>query len=62
LNPLLGLPDYRPLTRGMQAALPFVDDFLPVHNMVSLEALAVRLNSVSAHRPSRPSHAVLRAG
>ena len=42
LNPLLGSPDYLPLTRGMQAALPFVDDFLPVHNLVSLEALAER--------------------
>ena len=38
LNPLLGLPGYEPLTRGMQAALPFVDDFLPVHNMASLDA------------------------
>ncbi len=44
LNPLLGSPDYLPLTRGMQAALPYVDDFLPVHNLVSLEALAVKLS------------------
>ena len=27
LNPLLGSPDYQPLTVGMQAALPYVDDF-----------------------------------
>ncbi|HEX5631898.1 MAG TPA: VWA domain-containing protein, partial [Gemmatimonadales bacterium] len=27
LNPLLGSPDYRPITRGMTAALPHVDDF-----------------------------------
>jgi uncharacterized protein len=46
LNPLLGAPDYRPLTRGMQAALPFVDDFLPVHNLESLEELAARLNKL----------------
>jgi uncharacterized protein with von Willebrand factor type A (vWA) domain len=46
LNPLLGSPDYLPLTRGMQAALPFVDDFLPVHNLVSLEALAQHLNAL----------------
>jgi uncharacterized protein with von Willebrand factor type A (vWA) domain len=45
LNPLLGLPDYEPLTRGMQAALPYVDDFLPVHNLASLEALARRLSN-----------------
>ena len=50
LNPLLGSPDYQPITRGMQAALPFVDDFLPVHNLVSLESLAVHLNGL---RPSR---------
>ncbi len=43
LNPLLGSRDYQPLARGMQAALPFVDDFLPVHNLASLEDLAERL-------------------
>jgi hypothetical protein len=43
LNPLLGSSSYEPLARGMQAALPFVDDFLPVHNLVSLEDLARRL-------------------
>ena len=46
LNPLLGSPDYRPLTRGMQAALPFVDEFLPVHNLESLEELAKHLNGL----------------
>jgi uncharacterized protein with von Willebrand factor type A (vWA) domain len=45
LNPLLGGADYEPLTRGMQAALPYVDDFLPAHNIASLEHLADRLNS-----------------
>ena len=58
LNPLLGSPDYRPLTRGMQAALPFVDDFLPVHNLASLESLAAHLNALQER--SRP--AVPRAG
>ena len=53
LNPLLGSPDYVPLTRGMQAALPFIDDFLPVHNLASLDALARHLNRLPAHRPSR---------
>jgi len=43
LNPLLGSPEYEPLTRGMVAALPFVDDFLPVHNLESLEELAKHL-------------------
>ena len=40
LNPLLGQEGYQPLTRGMAAALPHVDDFLPVHNLASLEQLA----------------------
>lgn len=43
LNPLLGSPEYQPLTRGMVAALPHVDDFLPVHNLKSLEELAAHL-------------------
>lgn len=46
LNPLLGMPDYEPLTRGMLAALPHVDDFLPVHNLASLEDLAARLRAL----------------
>jgi uncharacterized protein with von Willebrand factor type A (vWA) domain len=48
LNPLLGSPDYQPLTQGMQAALPHIDDFLPVHNLNSLEALARRLNQLGS--------------
>ncbi len=39
LNPLLGSPSYQPLTRGIRAVLPHVDDFLPVHNLESLEQL-----------------------
>jgi hypothetical protein len=50
LNPLLGSPEYRPLTRGMQAALPFLDDFLPVHNLASVEALAEHLNRLGPAR------------
>lgn len=43
LNPLLGSPDYQPLTQGMQAALPHVDAFLPAHNLDSFRALARHL-------------------
>ncbi|MEE2636149.1 MAG: VWA domain-containing protein [Acidobacteriota bacterium] len=53
LNPLLGSPRYRPLTRGMQAALPWIDDFLPVHNLASLDALASHLNQLPNRRPPR---------
>jgi uncharacterized protein len=40
VNPLKGHPDYEPLAGGMRAALPFVDRFLPGHNLESLEELA----------------------
>ncbi|HWQ12494.1 MAG TPA: VWA domain-containing protein [Roseiflexaceae bacterium] len=53
LNPLLGSPGYQPLTQGMQAALPFVDDFLPVHNLLSLEQLGARLSALGERRPPR---------
>ncbi|MEZ5398179.1 MAG: VWA domain-containing protein [Bryobacteraceae bacterium] len=53
LNPLLGSPRYEPLTRGIRAALPYVDDFLPVHNMASLESLARHLNDLPARGPRR---------
>ena len=57
LNPLLGSDEYQPLTRGMQAALPYVDDFLPVHNLNSLEALANHLNNLSpTRRSAAPYH------
>ncbi len=39
LNPLIGSPGYEPLTRGIRRVLPYVDDFLPVHNLTSLEQL-----------------------
>jgi uncharacterized protein with von Willebrand factor type A (vWA) domain len=39
LNPLLGLKDYAPVTRGMSAALPYVDVFAAAHNLESLLAL-----------------------
>jgi uncharacterized protein with von Willebrand factor type A (vWA) domain len=43
LNPLLGNPTYQPLTRGMAAALPFLDHFAAAHNLDSLRALAATL-------------------
>ncbi len=53
LNPLLGSPEYEPLTRGIRAALPFIDDFLPVHNLASLSDLARHLETLSDRRPGR---------
>ena len=46
LNPLLGGATFKPKTRGLQAALPHVDDFLPVHNLISLRQLAATLQRV----------------
>ena len=39
LNPLAGYASYRPDVAGMQAAIPYVDVFAPVHNVDSLRKL-----------------------
>jgi uncharacterized protein len=43
LNPLLGMADYQPITRGMSAALPYIDVFAPAHNLESLLNLEMHL-------------------
>src|SRR5215211_672615 len=53
LNPLLGAPGYQPLTQGIRAALPFVDAFLPIHNLQSMEALADLLSDMADQPPVR---------
>jgi uncharacterized protein with von Willebrand factor type A (vWA) domain len=40
LNPLAAHPEYEPLTRGMRAAIPFVDQFLAGNSLRSLFDLA----------------------
>jgi hypothetical protein len=52
LNPLKGDPRYQPLARGMAAALPHLDLFLPGHNVTSLEELAAVV-SARASAPRR---------
>ena len=52
LNPLLGSASYEPLTRGMQTGLRYVDDFLPVHNLASLEQLSQHLQKLPESRRS----------
>ncbi len=54
LNPLAGTANYAPLTRGLQAALPFVDDFLPSRTLNNLADLAIHLNALA-----RRSHSAL---
>jgi uncharacterized protein with von Willebrand factor type A (vWA) domain len=53
LNPLIGTFDYAPLTRGLQAALPFVDDFLAARTLADLADLAVHLSAVASHATAR---------
>ncbi|HKE87031.1 MAG TPA: VWA domain-containing protein [Vicinamibacterales bacterium] len=55
LNPLIGTVGYAPLTRGLQAALPFVDDFLPVRTLSNLADLAVHLNALGPLTRARRS-------
>ncbi len=43
LNPLLGMPGYRPIDRGMRTALPYVEDFLDCHNLDQLESFGREL-------------------
>ena len=56
LNPLIGTIDYAPLTRGLQAALPFVDDFLPVRTLRDVRDLAIHLGAVNRHGHHRHLH------
>jgi len=44
LNPLLRYPGFEARPAGIRAMLPHVDDFLPVHNLASLTALAAALS------------------
>ncbi len=46
LNPLLGSPGYQPLCLGMKTALPYLNYFMPAHNLESLVELAKTLRSV----------------
>ncbi len=46
LNPLLDNPHYQPLCRGMHTALPYIHDFMPVHNAESLRLFGRLIASV----------------
>ena len=43
VNPLLRYAGFEPRPAGIRALLPHVDDFLPVHNLASLQDLALAL-------------------
>ncbi len=55
LNPLLDVPEYEPLTRGAQALLPYVHDFLPITNLANLEVIAKALQNL-AGQPSAEAY------
>ncbi len=46
LNPLAASPEYEPLTRGMRAALPHIDQLLAGNSIASLEQLAAILEEM----------------
>jgi hypothetical protein len=54
LNPLAGGDGYEPLAAGMAMAYPFVDDFLPIHNLASLERLGEVLGGLGLGAAGRP--------
>jgi uncharacterized protein len=54
LNPLAGRAGFAPETRGMRAALPYVDDFLPVGTLGDLAAVVRLLEGVPKRRGVRP--------
>jgi uncharacterized protein with von Willebrand factor type A (vWA) domain len=54
LNPLAGADGYQPLAAGMAMAYPFVDDFLPIHNLASLERLGEVLGGLGLGATGRP--------
>ena len=50
LNPLLRYEGFAPRSMGVRALLPHVDEFRPVHNLESLEALATALAQPAPRR------------
>lgn len=56
LNPLLGRSGYEPLAAGMAAALPYIDDFLPLNDLQSVTSLARHLAAL----PERKGFSVTR--
>jgi uncharacterized protein with von Willebrand factor type A (vWA) domain len=56
LNPLLRYEGFEARPAGIRAMLPFVDDFLPVHNLQSLRELAAAFARRPAGRGRAASH------
>ena len=50
LNPLLRYEGFEARPAGIRAMLPYVDDFLPVHNLESLESLIDVISSAATRQ------------
>ena len=50
LNPLLRWDGFQPKSQGIRAMLPHVDEFRPVHNIASLQALITSLSQPAARQ------------
>lgn len=59
LNPLLRWDGFEPKSLGVRAILPHVDEFRPVHNLESLNALAEALSGPTIRRPESYQEAVV---
>lgn len=60
LNPLLRYEAFAPRASGIRAMLPWVDAFVPAHNIASLEELGRSLAEVPrSTKPMRMSHATV---
>jgi uncharacterized protein len=55
LNPLLRYEGFEAKSLGMRAMLPYVDEFRPVHNLASLEALIEALSGPATRRGAAPA-------
>jgi hypothetical protein len=49
LNPLAGDPNYEPVCRGMQTALPYVDYFFPADSLQSLKRVGKLISRIMIH-------------
>jgi uncharacterized protein with von Willebrand factor type A (vWA) domain len=54
LNPLLRYAGFEARPAGIRAILPYVDDFLPVHNIASLRDISAALDPCRARQVRRP--------
>jgi uncharacterized protein len=50
VNPLMGDPEFEPVSRGMRAALPWIDELVAGESFESLAELATRLGRAGRHQ------------